>query len=52
MALRASYEFAENIQAYIRGEGNYRPFSIMERAPHNPPALQQVIASIQGFMPT
>jgi hypothetical protein len=26
MALRASYEFAENIQAYIRGEGNYRAF--------------------------
>jgi hypothetical protein len=26
LALRGSYEFAENIQAYIRGEGNYRAF--------------------------
>jgi len=26
LALRASYEFAENIAAYIRGEGNYRAY--------------------------
>lgn len=26
IALRASYEFAENIAAYIRGEGNYRAY--------------------------
>jgi hypothetical protein len=26
LALRASYEFAENIAAYLRGEGNYRAY--------------------------